>query len=94
VSTNGVPTYCLAKHLVGLLGSHVGSSPHHVKNLAVFVCTLGSLHTRPQDIMASFDVVPFLIRETMSLLGQHAGKSILKLFPCPHLLLEFWWLVL
>jgi hypothetical protein len=84
----------LAKHLVGLRGSHIGSSPHHVKNLAFFVCTLSSLCARLQDIMANFDVVHFFTREAMSLLVQRAGKSILRFLPCPQLLFHFWWLVL
>jgi hypothetical protein len=57
VSTIGAPTYRMAKHLAGLLGSHVGSSPHHVRNSAEFVHTLGSFRVCPQDIMVSFDVV-------------------------------------
>jgi hypothetical protein len=79
----------LTKYFVGLLDCHVGSSPHHVKNLADLVSTLGSVHTRPQDIIASFDVVPFFVREAMGLLGQHAGRDILRLLPCPDLLLQF-----
>jgi hypothetical protein len=89
VNTNGAPTYSLANHLVGILGSHVGSSPHYVKYLAVFVRTLGFLCARPQDIMASSDVVPFFTREALSLLDQRAG-----LLPCPYLLLQLWCLVL
>jgi hypothetical protein len=84
VSTIGDSTYCLAKHLVDLLlGSHIGNSPHHVKNLTDFVCTLGSLCVGCQDIMVSFNVVLLLtkvtIRETMSLLGRHF-EDIQRLF--------------
>jgi hypothetical protein len=84
VSTIGAPTYSLAKHLAGLLGSHIGSSPHHVRKSTEFVHTLGSLHVGLQDIMVSFDVVSLFtrvpIRETMSLLSRHFGEDILTLF--------------
>jgi hypothetical protein len=84
VNTIGAPHYSLAKHLVGLLGSHIVSSPHHVKNSTEFVHTLGSLRIGPQDIMVSSDVMSLFtrvpIRETMSLLRRHFEKDILTLF--------------
>lgn len=80
MSTVGAPTYRLAKLVAGLLGSHTGNSPHHVKNSTDFGHTLGSLRTGPQDIMVSFDVVSLftrvLIRETMSLLSRHFEEDI------------------
>jgi hypothetical protein len=84
VTTIGGPTYRLAKHLDGLLGSHIGSFPHHVRNSTEFVHTLGSLHVGPQDIMITFDVVSLFTRvplkETMSLLSRHFEEDILTLF--------------
>jgi hypothetical protein len=83
MGTIGAPTYRLAKHLAGLLLSHIGSSPHHVRNSAEFVHTLGSLRVGPQDIMFSFDVVSLFtrvpIRETKSLLSRHFEEDILTL---------------
>jgi hypothetical protein len=84
VSIIGASTYRLAKHLAGLLGSHIGSSPHHVRNSTEFVHNLGSLRVCPQDMMVSFEVVSLFtrvpIRETMSLLSRHFEEDILTPF--------------
>jgi hypothetical protein len=75
VSTIGSPTYCLTKHLAGLLSSHTGNCPHHLRNLVKFVPALGSLQFDPCGIMVSSDVVSLFtrlpIKETMDLLGRH-----------------------
>jgi hypothetical protein len=66
-----------------LLVSHTGNSSYHVKSLTNTVCTPGSLCTRPQDIMVSFDGASFFIRvpiiETTNLLRWHF-ENILRLF--------------
>jgi hypothetical protein len=48
VSITGVPTYSVTKYLARPLGSHTGHSPHNIENLRDFVCTSGSICTRPQ----------------------------------------------
>jgi hypothetical protein len=78
VITTGASTYCLAKKLVGILGSL------HIKNSADFIRTLSSLHGGPQDITVSNDVVSLftrlLIRDDTSHLGRHYEEGILRLF--------------
>jgi hypothetical protein len=73
VSTIGAPTYHLSKLILILLGSHIGSFLHLVKNVVDFVHTLGSLWAVPQGIMVRFIVVSLFtsvqIREAMSLLS-------------------------
>jgi hypothetical protein len=43
VSTVGAPTYRLAQHLAGLLGAHIGDSPHHVRNSVEFIHMIHTL---------------------------------------------------
>jgi hypothetical protein len=64
VSTIGAPTYRLAQHLAGLLGAHIGGSPHHVRNSVELINTLragprdiNTLRAGPRDIFVSCDVV-------------------------------------
>jgi hypothetical protein len=84
VSTIDSLTYRLVKHLAGLLSSHIGNSPHHVRISMEFVHTLGSLQVDYCDIMASFNVVSLFtmvpIKETMDLLGQHFEADIFRFF--------------
>jgi hypothetical protein len=77
VSATGASIYCLATHLACLLGSHTGNSPHYVKNWTDFVCTLGSLQVKPQDIMVMTRVP---IMQIMCLLSWHFEEDILRLF--------------
>jgi hypothetical protein len=49
VNSVGAPTNSLAKYLVGLLGAHLGLSPHHLKNSEDLVST--------KDILVSFSVI-------------------------------------
>lgn len=80
MSTTGVLSYHLAKHLPGLLVCHTGNSPHHIKNLKDFAQTLGSLDTGPKGTIVSFDVVSLFIRMPTSLLSWHFEEHILRLF--------------
>jgi hypothetical protein len=83
VSIIGSPTYRLDKHLAGLLSTHTGNSPHHVRNSVESVRTLSSFQVGPHDIMVSFNVVSLFtrvpIKDTMDLLEQHF-ENVLRLF--------------
>jgi hypothetical protein len=69
VRTVGSLTCCLA----GLLSTHTGNSPCHMRTSVTFFHTLRSLQIGPHDIMVGFDVAsPFTrtpIKDTMDLLG-------------------------
>jgi hypothetical protein len=61
----GAPTYGLAKHLVGLLGSQLGQSQHHVKKPKEFVRMLDTLRVIPEDILVIFDVISLFTRVSL-----------------------------
>jgi hypothetical protein len=44
------PNYGLAEHLVGLLKPQIGNSIHHIRNLEVFVQTIGHKTTRNRPV--------------------------------------------
>jgi hypothetical protein len=94
VSTIGSPTYGLAKHLAGLLGSHLGLTSHHVKNSEDFAQTLDTLHVGSKDILVNFDVISLFTRvplnDALDLLTRHFDANIFGTFPpCPDILFLF-----
>jgi hypothetical protein len=83
VSTNGAPTYRLAQHLAGLLGAHIGGSPHHVRNSVESIDTIHILRAGPRDILVSFDVVSLFtmvpIEEALRLFRHVLTSSFFRL---------------
>jgi hypothetical protein len=81
VSIVGAPTYRLTQHLAGLLGAHIGDSPHHVRNSMEFIDTIRTLRAAPQDILVSVDVVSLFTmvpsEEALRLLSRHFNEAIL-----------------
>jgi hypothetical protein len=73
--------YRLAQRLAGLLGEHIGDSPHHVRNSMDFIHTIRTLRAGPWDILVSFDVVSLFtmvpLEEALRLLGRHFDEAIL-----------------
>jgi hypothetical protein len=80
VSTIGAPTYRLAQHLAGLLGAHIGDSPHHVRNSMEFIDMIHTLQAGPRDILVSFDVISLFTmvptEEALRLLIRHFDEAI------------------
>jgi hypothetical protein len=80
VSTIGASTYRLA----GLLGVHIGGSPHRVRNSMEVINTIHTLRARPRDILAGFDVISLFtlapIEKALRLLSRHFLEAILRLF--------------
>jgi hypothetical protein len=57
-SVREAPTYRLAQHLAGLLGAHIGDSPHYVRNSMEFIDTIQLLELDPE--ISSSDLMSFL----------------------------------
>jgi hypothetical protein len=57
-----VPTYSQAKHLVGLLGSQLGQSQHHVRYFKESILKTDALFIRPENNLVSFNIILFFTR--------------------------------
>jgi hypothetical protein len=84
VSTIGVPTYGLVKHLAGLLGSQLDQLQCHVRNSKAFICTPDTLHISPEKILVSFDITSLfarlLLRDTLNLLSWNFDEDNVNIF--------------